>query len=84
MNTSSTHKELALPCLGQAVLLCLLSAVFTLAVAVGYGVLTSFGKWLALGVAAFLPSVCAWEAAVLLALTLALSAQNAGQHHHGW
>jgi hypothetical protein len=72
MSTTSKHKELLVPFLGQAVLLCLLSAVFTLAVAVGYGVLTAFGRWLALGVSAFLPSVCAWEAAVLLALTLAL------------
>jgi hypothetical protein len=72
MNTDSSHKELMLPLVCQAVLLCFLSAVFTLAVAVVYGVLTSFGKWLAVGITAFEPSVYAWEAAVLLGIGLAL------------
>ncbi len=71
MNTSSTHKALALPFLGQAALLCILSALFTLAVAVAYGVLTSFGKGLTPGVTAFLPSAYAWEAAGLLGLCVA-------------
>jgi hypothetical protein len=72
MNTNSSHKELMFPFLCQAVLLCFLAAAFTLAVAVGYGVLTSFGKWLAVGISAFEPSVYAWEAAVSLGITLAL------------
>ena len=72
MNTNSTHKELLLPFLVQAVLLCFLSAVFTLAVAVGYGLLTSFGKWLAVGIAAFEPSLYAWEAAVFMSIAVAL------------
>src|SRR6185369_13674132 len=46
-NRSETQGTAA-PLLGQAVLLCFVSAVFTLVVAVGYGILTSFGRWLAL------------------------------------
>lgn len=72
MNTDSTHKELILPFLFQAVLLCFVAAVVTLAVAVGYGLLTSFGKWLAVGIAAFEPSLYAWEAAVFVGIALAL------------
>ena len=72
MKTSSKHKELVFPFLGQAVLLCFLSAVLTLAVGAGYGALASFWQGHALGVTAFEPSVYAWEAAVLLGIALAL------------
>ena len=72
MNTNSSHKELMFPFLCQSVLLCFLAAAFTLAAAVGYGLLTSFGKWLAVGIAAFEPSLYAWEAAVFLGIALAL------------
>lgn len=70
-NRSETQGTAA-PLLGQAVLLCFVSAVFTLVVAVGYGILTSFGRWLALGISAFLPSTYAWEAAVLMGIGVAL------------
>lgn len=72
VTTKSSHKKLMFPFLCQAVLLCFLSAAFTLAVAVGYGLLTSFGKWLAVGIAAFEPSLYAWEAAVFLSIAVAL------------
>ena len=72
MNPGSNHKNLLLPFLGQAVLLCVLSAVFTLAVAAVYGALTSLFQWRAVGIAAFGPSVYAWEAAVLLGFVVAL------------
>ena len=71
-NAGSNRKELMLPFLGQAVLLCFLSAVFTLAVAAGYGALASFWQWQALGITAFEPSAYAWEAAVVLGVGLAL------------
>ena len=44
MNTGTKHKELVVPCLGQAILLCFLSAVLTLAVAAGYGPWPPCGK----------------------------------------
>ena len=72
MNTGPTHKELVIPFLGQAILLCFLSAVLTLAVGAGYGALASFWQGHALGVTAFEPSVYAWEAAALLGIALAL------------
>lgn len=72
MNIGSRHNELMLPFLGQAVLLCLLSAVFTLAVGVVYGMLSPLWQAHALGVAGFLPSGNAWEASVLMGLAVAL------------
>jgi len=63
---------LLLPFLIQAILLCFVSAVFTLAVAAGFGVLASFWEGHALGIAGFLPSTFAWEGAVLLGIGLAL------------
>lgn len=72
MKRSSTHQALALSFLGQAVLSCIASALFTLTVAVVYGVLTSFGERLTPGVTTFLPSVYAWEAAGLFGICLAL------------
>ena len=56
----------------QAVLLCVLSAVFTLTVAAGYRALASLFQWHVVGIAAFEPSVYAWEAAVLLGIAVAL------------
>jgi hypothetical protein len=72
MNTGSKHKDLVLPFLGQAIVLCFLSAVLALAVGAGYGVLASFWQGHTLGITAFEPSVYAWEAAVLLGTALAL------------
>lgn len=72
MKTGSRHIDLLLPLLGQAVVLCFLSAVFTVAVAAVYGMLSSVWQGHALGVAGFLPSGNAWEASVLLGVTVAL------------
>ena len=72
MNTGPRHNNLMLPFLGQAVLLCFLSAVFTLAVGVVYGMLSSAWHGHVMGMAGFLPSGNAWEASVLLGLTVAL------------
>jgi hypothetical protein len=72
MKTDSKHIGLLLPFLGQAALLCLVSAVFTLTMAAGYGALTSFWQGHALGISAFVPSGSAWEASVLVGLALAL------------
>ena len=72
MNTGPRHNELMLPFLGQAVVLCCLSAVFTLAVAVVYGMLSSVWHGHVLGIAGFVPSGNAWEASVLLGLAVAL------------
>jgi hypothetical protein len=72
MKDGPRHNELMLPFLGQAVLLCFLSAVFTLAVGVVYGMLSSVWQGHALGVAGFLPSGNAWEASVLMGLAVAL------------
>ncbi|MEO8654827.1 MAG: hypothetical protein ABI409_11945, partial [Ramlibacter sp.] len=72
MNTGPRHNELMLPFLGQAVLFCFLSAVFTAAVAAVYGVLTSVMHGHVLDIAGFLPSGNAWEASVLLGLAVAL------------
>ena len=72
MNTNSSHKELLLPFLGLAILMCFLSLVFTLTVAAGYGALASLLQWHAVGITAFEPSAYALEAAVLLGTGLAL------------
>lgn len=72
MNTGTKHKELVVPCLGRAILLCFLSAVLTLAVAAGYGALASLWQGRVLSISAFEPSAYAWEAAVLLGVGLAL------------
>jgi hypothetical protein len=72
MDTSSRHQELVRPFLGQAIALCILSAVLTLAVGAGYGALASFWQGRPLGLTAFEPSVYAWEAAGLLGVALAL------------
>ncbi len=72
MKTGSRHVDLLLPLLGQAVLLGLVSALFTLAVGLVYGVLISFWQGHALGISAFEPSAYAWEAAVLLGMDVAL------------
>ena len=72
MSTGPRHNQMLSPFLGQAVLLCGLSAVFTLAVAAVYGVVTSISHGHAPGIAGFLPSGNAWEAAVLLGIALAL------------
>lgn len=56
MNTGPRHNKLMLPFLGQAVLLCFLSAVFTLAVAMVYGMLSSVWHARVLGIGGFLPT----------------------------
>ena len=72
MKAGSRHVDLLLSLLAQAVLLFIVLALFTLAVAAGYGALASFWQGQAMGISAFEPSVYAWEAAVLLAAALAL------------
>jgi hypothetical protein len=72
MNANAKHRVLLLSVLGQAVLMCFLTAVLTLVVAAGYGAVVSGWQGHALGIAAFLPSGNAWEAATLLGIALAL------------
>jgi hypothetical protein len=69
MNAGSRHSRLLPQFLAQAVLFCLVSALFTLVVAAVYGVLASLWQG---GVAGFLPSGNAWEAALLGGVALAL------------
>jgi hypothetical protein len=72
MKAGVRHRELLVPFLGQACLMCILTAVLTLVLAVGYGALESAWQLHATGIAEFLPSGRAWEAAALLGLALAL------------
>lgn len=69
MNAGSRHGHLLPQFLGQAVLLCFVSALFTVAIAAAYGVVTSLWHG---GVAGFLPSGNAWEAALLGGVAVAL------------
>lgn len=72
MKEVSKHSQLLTPFIVQALLFCLVSAIFTALVAVAYGVLTTLWHQPALRLASFLPSDNALEAAVLGGVTLAL------------
>ena len=72
MYAGMKHRELLVPFLGQACLMCILTAVLALVVAAVYGVVESTSQVHAPGIAQFLPSGYAWEAALLLGAALAL------------
>lgn len=72
MKAGMKHRELLVPFLGQSCLMCIITAVLTLIVAAGYAAVESAWQLHAMGLAEFLPSARAWEAAALLGVAVAL------------